>query len=357
MPIAINAQELNTVLEVTPDYQNIMLIGRHGIGKSQILTNHFEAKGMTVITLFLGQMSDPGDLLGLPTKDEHTGKTNFMPPYWFPIDGTPIVLFLDELNRARPEILQTVMDLVLNRKLAGRPLPKGSRIISACNDGEEYQLTFLDPALVSRFNIYSFRPTVQDWLLWAAKAGIDERIINFIQQSPECLELEKAKDEGIDDSNLEKTPDRRAWERVSSLLKPISKPLPIHQKIVAGVIGPQAAVKLFRSFASDELKAMDVLTNFVKWKPMIEALELHKLTLLNEGICRFFETNDVNDVEEKTLTKNLTSYHNYLHDNNREAYAHFVSQLSNAQYKHILKFINKQMPKAYKEITQFILDL
>ena len=32
--------------------------------------------------------------------------------------GKPIVLFLDELNRARPEILQTVMDLALNRKLA-----------------------------------------------------------------------------------------------------------------------------------------------------------------------------------------------------------------------------------------------
>lgn len=95
-----------TLLEVTPSWQNIMLTGRHGIGKSQILTKYFETKGMPVKTLFLGQMSDPGDLLGLPTKDEATGKTTFMPPYWFPIDGKPIVLFLDELNRARPEILQ-----------------------------------------------------------------------------------------------------------------------------------------------------------------------------------------------------------------------------------------------------------
>ena len=164
MAIAINSSELLTVLEVTPSWQNIMLTGRHGIGKSQILTKYFEAKGMMVKTLFLGQMSDPGDLLGLPHKDEATGKTTFMPPYWFPMDGKPIVLFLDELNRARPEILQTVMDLVLNRKLAGRPLPEGSRIISACNDGEEYQLTDLDPALVSRllrsgcFGLY-----VQDW--------------------------------------------------------------------------------------------------------------------------------------------------------------------------------------------------
>ena len=92
-----------------------------------------------------------------------TGKTIFMPPYWFPTDNQPVVLFLDELNRARPEILQTIMDLALNRKLAGRELPAGSRIVSAVNDGEEYQLTDLDPALVSRFNIYNFRPTIGEW--------------------------------------------------------------------------------------------------------------------------------------------------------------------------------------------------
>ena len=113
MAIAIDTQGLTTVLDVTPSWQNIMLTGKHGIGKSQILTNYFKTKDMTVKTLFLGQMSDPGDLLGLPTKDEMTGRTTFMPPYWFPTDGKPIVLFLDELNRARPEILQTVMDLVL----------------------------------------------------------------------------------------------------------------------------------------------------------------------------------------------------------------------------------------------------
>ena len=88
---------------------------------------------MKVVSLFLGQMSDPGDLIGLPYKNEKTGNTEFMPPYWFPTDGKPIVLFLDELNRARPEVLQTIMDLALNKKLAGKQLPEGSRIISAVN--------------------------------------------------------------------------------------------------------------------------------------------------------------------------------------------------------------------------------
>lgn len=140
-------------MDSTPPSHNIMLSGKHGIGKSKIITDHFSVKGQKVVTLFLGQMSDPGDLIGLPNKDEKTGKTVFMPPYWFPTDNQPVVPFLDELNRARPEILQTIMDLTLNRKLAGLELPAGSRIVSAVNDSEEYQLTDLDPALVSRFNI------------------------------------------------------------------------------------------------------------------------------------------------------------------------------------------------------------
>ena len=181
--ISVNITELKQLLEATPASHNIMLVGNHGIGKSEILTEFFKEKDMQVVALFLGQMADPGDLIGLPNKDEKTGKTDFMPPYWFPVDGKPIVLFLDELNRARPEILQTVMDLALNRKLAGKLLPEGSRIISAVNAGDQYQLTDLDPALVSRFNIVNFKPTAEEWLLWARKAQLDTRVIGFIDEN------------------------------------------------------------------------------------------------------------------------------------------------------------------------------
>ena len=102
MNISIDIKGLEELLDLTPASQNVMLVGKHGIGKSEILTHYFSRKRMKVVTLFLGQMSDPGDLIGLPTKDEATGKTDFLPPYWFPTDGEPIVLFLDELNRARP---------------------------------------------------------------------------------------------------------------------------------------------------------------------------------------------------------------------------------------------------------------
>ena len=209
--IKANITELRQLLDITPAGHNLMLVGNHGIGKSEILTSYFSQKGMTVVALFLGQMSDPGDLIGLPRKNEQTGKTDFMPPYWFPVDGKPVVLFLDELNRARPEILQTIMDLALNRRLAGRALPEGSRVIAAVNEGDQYQLTDLDPALVSRFNIVQFVPTAQEWLLWARGTGVDTRVTDFIQENAIWLDKNPDAREGAD-TGLEKTPDRRGWK-------------------------------------------------------------------------------------------------------------------------------------------------
>lgn len=58
---------LRSMLDRTPSTHNIMLVGNHGIGKSEFLTGYFQEKGLKVVALFLGQMADPGDLIGLPT--------------------------------------------------------------------------------------------------------------------------------------------------------------------------------------------------------------------------------------------------------------------------------------------------
>ena len=70
MSVSINITELKETLDLTPSTQNIMLVGKHGIGKSEILTSYFNSKGLKVVTLFLGQMADPGDIIGIPSKVE-----------------------------------------------------------------------------------------------------------------------------------------------------------------------------------------------------------------------------------------------------------------------------------------------
>ena len=355
MAININTKELRNLLESTPPSHNIMLSGKHGIGKSKIITDFFTAKGQKVVTLFLGQMSDPGDLIGLPNKDEETGKTIFMPPYWFPTDDQPVVLFLDELNRARPEILQTIMDLALNRKLAGRELPAGSRIVSAVNDGEEYQLTDLDPALVSRFNIYNFRPTTGEWLLWASQAGIDKHVTEFIENNNRMLDGDGAATESS--SSLEKTPDRRGWERVSDILKNTPTITGTTKKVVAGIVGAKAAAEFFESFnQSSVISAESVLKDFDRQKPTLEKYPVHDLAIVNESIFRCIE-NGKQGAEDKA-SENLLKYMNWLVlSGKRESMAHFCSIFEGATYTKANLFMMSKAPKCFKTITDFIKNL
>lgn len=357
MTINIDAKELLDILSMTPAEQNIMLAGAHGVGKSRILTEYYESKNIPVVTLFLGQMSDPGDLIGLPNKNEKTGKTDFMPPYWFPMDEKPIVLFLDELNRARPEILQSVMDLALNRKLAGRSLPAGSRIISAVNAGQEYQLTDLDPALVSRFNIYTFKPTVSEWLLWAEKAEIVPEVIKFIEENPTCLDGKLREDA----DNLEKVPDRRGWERVSNILKMSPSVNDSLKKAIAGVIGPEAANIFFEGIKKNrKIKGKDVLEDFGKHKATLETLSLPDLSMVNESLMRHLEVNLPKN--EKTKAKwayNAAEYVVWLTSEQpvREAAAHFAETFQRAQYPKACSFLLSEAPDIYAKLTEFIMNL
>ncbi len=358
MAITINTGDLKTILETTPSTQNILLVGKHGIGKSEIITRHFEDQGIPVIALFLGQMSDPGDLIGLPNKDEATGKTEFMPPYWFPMDDKPVVLFLDEMNRARPEILQSVMDLSLNRKLAGRSLPEGSRVIAAVNDGEEYQLTDLDPALVSRFNVYFFSPTVGEWLFWAKQHDVDQRVINFIEEHPD--ELEKNVD--INKGTFDKTPDRRAWVRVSGLLKGMNADTGMDMnrmaKMITGVIGARSASMFIQSLnQSRMLTAREVLADFGACQHDLATYTMPQMAIINEGIYQVLELG----VDRKAVDqvgRNLVRYIQWMLTNGRqEAIAHFASFFENATYPNANAFIMMDCREALQLINQMINDL
>ena len=340
--ININTTELRSLLDITPADQNIMLVGNHGIGKSEILTEYFAAKGMKVVPLFLGQMSDPGDLIGIPNRNENTGKTDFMPPYWFPLDGKPIVLFLDELNRARPEVLQTIMDLALNRTLAGRKLPEGSRIISAVNAGDQYQLTDLDPALVSRFNVLTFRPTAEEWLLWADKAGVDARVKEFIRENSLWLDKEPDAKEGAD-TGLDKTPDRRAWKRVSDILKNAPDITPVVIKAISAIVGPKAASALTGSISARKiLSGREVLQNLEKHMPVLKGYELHQLAVVNDGIFRHLEVENLSGAAKDRAKKNVEAYFDFLAKEKREAAAHFANLYVQGTYPKAVGFMARE---------------
>ena len=360
MSVSINISELKETLELTPSTQNIMLVGKHGIGKSEILTSFFNEKGLKVVTLFLGQMADPGDIIGIPSKVEKqdaagkvTSLTDFTPPYWFPQDGQPIVLFLDELNRARPEILQTVMDLTLNRKLAGKALPEGSHVISAVNDGEEYQLTDLDPALVSRFNIYEFKPTVEEWLNWAVGEGLDERVVNFIQDNPTWLDGDPNSKEY---KGLDKSADRRAWKHLSDVMLKVDTIKDIHKRIIAGIVGVGAAAAFIQSVQQHKaVTGKDLLLKYDKTIKTVEQYQLHEYAILNEAIFRYLENANLNEREKKEAADSLGKYITFLRTKKkREALANFTNIFEKGTYEKAIAFMVVNAPTVYDMLNEFV---
>lgn len=352
MNIKINIEELRYILDHTPASHNIMLTGRHGIGKSEILTAYFSEKGLNVIALFLGQMSDPGDLIGLPDKSGEI--TVFRPPYWFPIDGKPIVLFLDELNRARPEVLQTIMNLALNRKLAGRSLPKGSRVIAAVNEGEAYQLTDLDPALVSRFNIFRFEPSVEEWLQWAQANELDYRVVSFIRENGKWLDGDPNL-ESDEETGLDKTPDRRAWKRVSDVLKGQPKLSRKDKKLISSIIGIKAA-SLFATAISQskQITARDLLRDYAIVSQEFAKFRPHDFQVLSEDIYQYLTVTSLEDSEKEIAAENLQKYITYLQENRKnEAYAGFASLFHHPRYEKAVDFMLKNCPDVVMSLFSF----
>ena len=262
------------------------------------------------------------------------------------------MLFLDELNRARPEILQTIMDLALNRKLAGRELPEGSRIISAVNAGDQYQLTDLDPALVSRFNIVTFQPTVQEWLLWAKKSSLDSRVVTFIEENPLWLDKDPDRKENAD-TGLDKTPDRRAWKRVSDVLNGSQGISDGQLKTISSIVGAKATSALLKSVSSKKLiTGKDVLEDFEKVKPALDNYALHGLSVINDSIFSILEIGDFKS--KKKYADNILSYFGFLAESKKEAAAHFANLYVQQTYPGAVMFIATNAPQLTLSLIQYV---
>jgi hypothetical protein len=261
-----------------------------------------------------------------------------------------VTLFLDELNRARPEILQTVMDLILSKTLAGRVLPPGSRVLSAVNEGEEYQLTDLDPALLSRFNIYYFSPTIEEWLLWASGRKLDGRVISFIEQNPDCLD-----GDAMIDSGLEKGADRRSWVRVAELLAAAGELDETVEKALSGIVGVSAAFQVtefVKNKAGPDSRVY--LEDFEAAREELERMGPHELTSLNEKFFRIIEVEE-DPAQIKRYVANLEGYIKWLgEEKHNEVLAHWTTLYESSLYPKTKVAILGNSPFIFQNILSFV---
>lgn len=238
----------NVVHYVTTVSKPVLLRGRHGIGKSTVVYQFAEANNLEVVERRASQMTE-GDLVGLPSIEGNS--TRFNPPDWFKqACDNPVVLFLDEVDRATLEVRQGIFELTDSRKLNGHKLHPETLVFAAVNGGEhgeQYQVGEMDPAELDRWTVFDVEPTTEDWLKWARDSGISNEVCDFISQNPTHLEHN-------DDYEPNKVyPSRRSWERLDHCLTQgglLTEASPTLYHLTCAFVGMEAAVS-FNDFVAN----------------------------------------------------------------------------------------------------------
>ena len=144
----------------------LLLIGRHGTAKSFLLERLAQALGL-VYRFYNASLINYDDLVGIPLPDETQTSLRYITTPTAIWDAE--VVFVDELNRTRPDLQNKLFPIIHERRVQGVELEKLRYRWAAMNpatngdhDNEEQYLGAepLDPALADRFG---FLIEVPDW--------------------------------------------------------------------------------------------------------------------------------------------------------------------------------------------------
>jgi MoxR-like ATPase len=228
--------------------QPLLLEGRHGVGKSELLERAAAELGIGFLCRDLSLM-EPPDLIGLPRRDGRV--TRYSPPSFLPTAGAGLLAF-EELNRCPSYMRAPALQLLTARTLNDYVLPEGWLPVAAINPPEEaYEVEDLDPALLSRFVRVRVRPDPGEWLDWARARGVHPAVVAYVASDPAIFEQPES--------------NPRAWAYVGRLLRAAEAagrhargPL---RTAVAGLVGPARAAAFFKALegADRPLTAAEVL--------------------------------------------------------------------------------------------------
>jgi hypothetical protein len=217
----------------------VLLEGRHGVGKSQLIEQAARELGIECIVRDLSLM-EPPDLIGLPRQEN--GRTKYSPPSFLPDSGKGLLVF-EELNRSEKYMMAPCLQLLTARTLNDYRLPDGFMCVAAINPASEgYDTQELDSALLSRFVRIEIVPDVKSWLAWGKDAGVHHSALKFVSQTPDIF------------AAAESNP--RSWAYASDVLKAYEQQGIDDENLLvvmlAGVIGESLAVAFVQASLRDE---------------------------------------------------------------------------------------------------------
>ncbi|MCG8036514.1 MAG: MoxR family ATPase [Candidatus Thiodiazotropha taylori] len=233
----------------------VMLWGPPGVGKSDMVREVAYKHQAPVIDIRLSQM-EPSDLRGIPFRTN--GSVEWAIPSLLPNDerhGSQGILFLDEITSAPPTVSAAAYQLILDRRLGEYQVPEGWAIFAAGNRQGDRGVTYSMPApLANRFSHFEVETNLDDWVAWAYRNQIDERIIAFLRFRPELLfDFDPA-------HNPVAFPSPRSWEFAHRALQKFIDHPQLLQGALQACVGPAAGVELHAFVSSlDKMPDLDAI--------------------------------------------------------------------------------------------------
>lgn len=249
----------------------VLLEGRHGVGKSQLIEQAAQELGIQCIVRDLSLM-EPPDLIGLPVQEN--GRTRYSPPAFLPDNGKGLLVF-EELNRSERYMMAPCLQLLTARTLNDYRLPDGWLCVAAINPASEgYDSQELDPALLSRFIRVEVIPDVKPWLAWGKESGVHPSVLKFVGMTPDIFVAAES--------------NPRSWTYASDMLKAYEQQGVDDENLLvvslAGLIGESLAVAFVQASLRDEeaIPAEVILKEYEKARSLVQLwVTSKKVDLLN----------------------------------------------------------------------------
>lgn len=255
----MNVAEVSLAIPVLLKHKVVpFLWGQQGVGKTQVVKQIAHDNNLGFVHLHLATQ-EVGDLVGLLIHGQN-GEVKHARPEWFPTEGRGII-FLDELNRCHPDVMQAMFSFITEGTIHTHRLPVGWSIVAAGNfQSNSFNVTDTsDAAWMSRFCHIDFHPTIEEFIDFAEIKGSD-LVADFIRDHREMLEVSQK--ERLSSSMI--TPDRRSWVDMISRLETDASIDNVRYELYAGIVGPTAASSYlsWKKKSYERLRGKDILFRY-----------------------------------------------------------------------------------------------
>jgi hypothetical protein len=252
----------------------VLLMGTHGIGKSDVLAQ--AAAALKIGYLFWDlSILQPIDLTGVPRVEK--GVTRFARPAFLPMEGAGLMV-IEELNRCAEYMRAPCLQLLTARTLNDYRVPAGWSFAACLNPpGTDYEVEELCAALKARFMQVNVVPDPGEWAKWAnGPGGIHPKVVSFVAQCPRVFEDADA--------------NPRAWSFVSSLLAEYEERDAAPEEMrtgVASVVGRSWAIPFQEFYTNGQmpLTALQIVEEYRKFRRTMKAwLKRSRLDLIEASL-------------------------------------------------------------------------